>query len=148
MKKGKRSRTDRRETTTQRSAIMARVKNKDTAPEMIVRRLAFALGYRYRLHSAKLAGKPDLVFSGRRKVIFVHGCFWHGHHCRAGQNRPMSNTNYWSKKLERNIQRDKENLRGVRSAGFSALVIWECETRDTVKLKKRLQTFLGKVKYS
>ena len=134
-----------RESEAERSAIMARVKSKDTGPEMAVRRHAFSLGYRYRLHVAKLPGKPDMVFTGRHKLIFIHGCFWHGHDCHAGRNRPASNVAYWSAKLERNAARDRENLRCLKAAGWELLVIWECETRDAVKLKKHLRTFLGKV---
>ena len=133
----------RNETSAERSAIMARVKSKDTTPEMIVRRLAFRLGYRYRLHDNRLPGKPDLVFSGRRKVIFVHGCYWHGHDCRAGRNRPASNLAYWNKKLTRNCERDKEHQRLLKKSGWSYLILWECELKAANELERRLQEFLG-----
>lgn len=137
-----RLRPKRRESKSQRSAIMARVKGKDTAPEMIVRRLAFSLGYRYRLHVATLPGKPDLVFPSRRKAIFVHGCFWHGHDCRAGRNRPASNLAYWGAKLDRNLARDRENQAHLKAAGWDTLALWECELRDAEKTAGRLRAFL------
>src|SRR5690348_9794391 len=97
-----------------RSANMSKIRSKDSEPELVVRRLAFKLGYRFRLHGAKLPGKPDLVFAGRKKVIFVHGCFWHQHEgCREGRV-PESNTAYWAPKLQRNIQRDAEAQSALR----------------------------------
>jgi DNA mismatch endonuclease (patch repair protein) len=135
-------RLKRRESKAQRSAIMARVKSKNTTPEMVVRRLAFSLGYRYRLHVTKLPGKPDLVFSRRRKVIFVHGCFWHGHDCRAGQNQPASNLAYWGPKLDRNRARDRENQIHLKNFGWGSLVVWECEARDIEKMTSLLRAFL------
>lgn len=130
------------ESKAQRSAIMARVKGKNTTPEMIVRRLAFSMGYRYRLHDSALPGKPDLVFPSRRKVIFVHGCFWHGHTCRAGQNRPASNLAYWNAKLDKNQSRDRDNQTNLKAAGWDTLVLWECKLRDTEKMAMRLRMFL------
>jgi DNA mismatch endonuclease (patch repair protein) len=127
-----------------RSEIMAAVKSKNTRPELLVRRILFALGYRYRLHSATLPGHPDIVFSSRRKVVFVHGCFWHGHDCRAGRNRPASNLAYWSSKLTRNVTRDRRNVTRLKKDGWALLVLWECELQDTEKLKARLRAFLGK----
>ena len=93
----------------QRSALMRKVRHKDTKAELAVRSLVHRLGYRFRLHRSDLPGKPDLVFPSRKKAIFVHGCFWHGHDCRAGRNRPATNTPYWGPKLERNLARDKSN---------------------------------------
>ncbi len=122
---------------------MAAVKSKDTRPELAVRRMAFALGYRYRLHSPKLPGHPDLVFASQRKIIFVHGCFWHGHTCRAGRNRPNSNVEYWNKKLDRNVERDRINIGLLEEAGWRVCVIWECETRNQDKLKATLEEFLS-----
>jgi len=133
----------RTETSAERSAIMARVKSRDTKPEMIVRRLAFRLGYRYRLHDNRLPGKPDLVFPGRRKVIFVHGCYWHGHDCRAGRNRPASNTGYWNEKLARNCKRDKENQRLLAQNGWDCLILWECELKASGEIERWLREFLG-----
>ncbi len=124
---------------------MARVRHKDTSPELIVRRLLHRLGYRYRLHGSKLPGKPDLVFAGRRKAVFVHGCFWHQHEddgCTR-RRRPTSNTGYWEAKLDRNVARDKASVEQLAAAGWQSLVIWECETKDQAALADRLIGFLG-----
>jgi DNA mismatch endonuclease (patch repair protein) len=123
---------------------MRRIKSGDTKPEMLVRRLAHKLGYRYRLHRKDLPGKPDLVFAPRKKVIFVHGCFWHGHN-REGcldARRPKSNTGYWNPKLTRNKERDAERLAALQADGWEALVIWDCETADVELLQARLRKFL------
>jgi DNA mismatch endonuclease, patch repair protein len=125
-----------------RSENMRRIKSKGTKPEMAVRSLVHRLGYRYRLHAKDLPGKPDLVFRKRRKVIFVHGCFWHGHAvCRDGK-APSSRQDYWRPKLERNRQRDAANQTALEAAGWHVLVIWECETRDTEQLAARITEFL------
>lgn len=122
---------------------MRSIRSKDTGPELRVRRLAHRLGYRYRLHRADLPGTPDLVFSGRKKVIFVHGCFWHCHPgCRRAR-KPKSRLDYWIPKLERNVQRDRDCLAKVTAAGWQALVLWECETDNEAKLAERLLAFLG-----
>jgi DNA mismatch endonuclease, patch repair protein len=127
-----------------RSVNMAAIQSGDTKPEMIVRRLVYRLGYRYRLHRRDLPGKPDLVFGPRRAAIFVHGCFWHMHPKGCPDARePKSNTGYWQPKLRRNVERDKENIRALRRDGWSVLVIWDCETKDAVQLTRRLITFLG-----
>jgi DNA mismatch endonuclease, patch repair protein len=126
-----------------RSANMSKIRSTDSVPEMLVRRLAFRLGYRYRLHAANLPGKPDLVFPARRKVVFVHGCFWHQHQsCQEGRV-PRSNTGYWAPKLERNVQRDAESRARLRAAGWKSLVVWECETKSEPRLKAKLMKFLG-----
>ena len=109
---------------------MRAVKCKDTAPEMVVRRLVHSLGYRYRLHRRDLPGKPDLVFGPRRKVIFVHGCFWHGHTCKRGNRQPKTNADYWRKKIQVNKERDKSTLEELRARGWEILVVWECETKQ------------------
>lgn len=127
-----------------RSENMRRIKSKGMKPELAVRRLVHGLGYRYRLHRKDLPGKPDLVFGPRRKVIFVHGCFWHGHE-REGcldARRPKSNTSYWNAKLAGNKQRDAERLQALKAMGWSVLVIWECETSDIPSVTKRLRHFL------
>jgi DNA mismatch endonuclease (patch repair protein) len=124
-----------------RSRIMARVRGSDTKPELLVRRLAHRLGYRYRLHVADLPGRPDLVFRSRRKVIFVHGCFWHQHDCRRG-TRPKDNQEFWSTKLNRNRARDAAVTRSLITSGWQVLVVWECQTHDETKLAKRLDQFL------
>ena len=125
-----------------RSQIMRRVRSVDTKPEMTVRRLVHSMGFRYRLHREDLPGKPDLVFVSRRKVIFVHGCFWHGHSCEAAR-LPASNVGYWSSKRNRNVARDRRNLRRINKAGWRALVIWECELHNSERTRRRIQAFLG-----
>lgn len=130
-------------TAAQRLDCMRAVRSQNTAPEMRVRQAAHSLGYRYALHRKDLPGKPDLVFVARRKVIFVHGCFWHLHKCRHGRISPVSNQDYWRAKREKNRKRDREHLRALRAAGWKVLVIWECRTRDTARLRERLAGFLG-----
>jgi DNA mismatch endonuclease, patch repair protein len=117
----------------------------NTRPELVVRRLLFSLGYRYRLHADDLPGRPDIVFPRRRQAIFVHGCFWHQHPdptCKL-RRHPKSNLAYWTTKLRRNQARDQEQLRAIALAGWSALVVWECELTDQVLLLGRLTEFLG-----
>jgi DNA mismatch endonuclease (patch repair protein) len=126
-----------------RSAIMRAVKGRDTGPERRVRRTAFALGYRYRLHRRDLPGAPDLVFPGRRKVVFVHGCFWHGHACKRGDRPPAANAAYWSSKIARNRARDAKARRALKALGWSVLTLWECELGDEARLRRRLTAFLG-----
>ncbi|WP_083313349.1 very short patch repair endonuclease [Pseudomonas aeruginosa] len=127
----------------ERSRRMARVRSKDTKPEMQVRRLVHAMGYRYRLHDRKLPGHPDLVFKGRRKVIFVHGCFWHRHEGCGLARLPKSRLDFWLPKLEGNRLRDARKLEQLNQLGWTSLVIWECELKDIGLLEKRLKTFLG-----
>jgi DNA mismatch endonuclease, patch repair protein len=122
---------------------MASVHSKDTKPELIVRRLVHRLGYRYRLHRTDLPGAPDLVFPGRRKIIFIHGCFWHGHDCRAGRKRPKTNEDYWLNKLARNKRRDAEHQTKLRTAGWEVLVLWECQLKDRAALQQALVAFLS-----
>lgn len=129
-------------TTEERSARMSLVRSVDSKAEMTVRRIAHLLGYRYRLHRSDLPGRPDMVFAGRRKIIFVHGCFWHRHDCPAGRRLPKSQIDFWKNKLERNQERDAEHLRQLTAAGWDVLVIWECETRDSQGVKDRLKSFL------
>lgn len=112
-----------------RSFNMSRIRNKNTKPEMIVRSLVHRLGYRYRLHQKELPGKPDLVFAARRKVIFVHGCFWHMHECRYGAVKPATNASFWETKRLSNVERDRKNRMALEQAGWQVLVIWECQTK-------------------
>jgi DNA mismatch endonuclease (patch repair protein) len=129
-----------------RSENMRRIRGKDTKPELIVRRALFGMGYRYRLHSAKLPGKPDLVFAKQRKVIFVHGCFWHNHrhsHCKIAR-LPKSNSRYWSKKFRRNVERDSMRRAELQRIGWKVLVLWECETLSIEKQLPRICRFLNK----
>lgn len=124
---------------------MQAIRSKDTKPELRVRRLLHALGYRYRVHFKDLTGKPDIAFTRRRKVIFVHGCFWHGHQaegCPDG-SRPRSNTGYWNPKLDRNAQRDHENIAALEAAGWQVLTVWACETLNEAALRGRVVAFLG-----
>ena len=128
-----------------RSAVMRAVKSSDTAPERAVRAVVRALGFarRYRLNGAHLPGKPDLVFTSLGKVVFVHGCFWHGHDCKRGARQPKDNAIYWRAKIARNAARDAKSLRALRADGWSPLVIWECETRDASALSRKLARFLA-----
>lgn len=125
------------------SERMRRVGSKNTAPEMIVRQMLHRLGYRYVLHDRRLPGQPDLVFPSRGKVVFVHGCFWHGHDCRRG-TRPKSNAVFWATKIEGNKVRDTRHLRTLRALGWRVLVVWECATKPTrlAGLQSRLVRFL------
>ncbi|MGK8204317.1 very short patch repair endonuclease [Burkholderia cenocepacia] len=126
-----------------RSENMRRIRSKNTTPEMTVRRLLHGLGYRYRLHRKDIPGKPDIVIAGRRKAIFIHGCFWHQHvACREGRP-PKSNDAYWRPKLERNQQRDRQNLEALTALGWTVLVVWECEVESDSTLPERLVQFLG-----
>jgi DNA mismatch endonuclease (patch repair protein) len=128
-----------------RSENMRRIKGKGTKPERIVRQLAHRLGYRYRLHRRDLPGKPDLVFPGRSKIIFVHGCFWHQHRndgCRHGR-LPASKREYWATKLAKNVARDDRSNAELAAQGWDVLVIWECELRNRASLADRLVSFLG-----
>lgn len=127
-----------------RSAIMRAIKGKDTGPERLVRKLLSASGYRYRLHSKTLPGSPDIVFPGRKKAIFVHGCFWHGHPCKRGARVPKTNVAYWRCKIERNQLRDKRNIKKLRGAGWKVKVIWECQL-NRPNLLKSLCRFVGPV---
>ena len=127
-----------------RSENMRLIRSKDTSPELKVRSLAHRLGFRFRLHRKDLPGKPDLVFPFRKKVIFVHGCFWHGHDCAEGLRKPKSNRSYWIPKIERNQQRDAENINRLRVAGWDVLVVWECEIKAHEHLAQKLIEFLTK----
>jgi DNA mismatch endonuclease (patch repair protein) len=129
----------------ERSARMALVRGKDTKPELVVRRLVHGMGYRYRLHSASLPGKPDLVFPGRRKVIFVHGCFWHRHpssSCKLAR-MPKSRLEFWLPKLEGNRLRDERNQRELKKQGWKVLSIWECQIVNLASLSNRIRSFLS-----
>lgn len=128
----------------QRSARMALIRGKDTTPELTVRRLVHGLGFRYRLHSGKLPGRPDLVFRKRKKVIFVHGCFWHRHSdssCKLAR-LPKSRLDFWRPKLEANRDRDRRNEQALRDSGWEPLVIWECELGDRRALECKIKVFL------
>lgn len=127
----------------QRSRCMSRIRNKNTTPEIIVRRLAHRSGYRFVLHKRGLPGTPDLVFPRYKKVIFVHGCFWHRHSCKFGRPRPKQNAAFWDRKLTGNVERDRVSLRELRKLGWKVLTVWECQTVNPRKLSLKLKTFLS-----
>lgn len=127
----------------QRRRCMAAIRGKDTKPEMIVRRLVHAMGYRYRLHRKDLPGKPDLVFPSKKKVIFVHGCFWHMHNCRYGRVRPKTNAQFWQKKREATVARDRQSRRALKARGWEVEMVWECGTASRDKLVLKLLQFLS-----
>lgn len=129
-------------TTAQRSALMARVRGKNTEPELVVRRLAHRLGYRFRLYRRDLPGSPDLVFPARKKIIFVHGCFWHRHEGCKAATTPKTRRKFWLQKFRANRARDRRAREQLAQAGWSSIVIWQCETRDLDSLAKRLTSFL------
>jgi DNA mismatch endonuclease (patch repair protein) len=126
----------------ERSEIMARVRSKNSRPELFIRKLVYALGYRYRLHQRDLPGSPDLVFRRSRKVIFVHGCFWHRHAKCALARMPKSRVDFWTEKLEGNRRRDERNRRALAREGWKVLTIWECQIRDASRLEAKVRRFL------
>lgn len=125
-----------------RSLVMSRVKGKNTRPEMVVRKLVFAAGYRYRLHVRSLPGSPDLVFSARKKVIFIHGCFWHRHENCSLARLPKSRVEFWTEKLNGNKARDERVYDALTGADWEVLVVWECELKHRDQLDKRIRSFL------
>ena len=130
-------------TSEQRSAHMARIRRCDTKPEWIVRRVLHRLGYRFRLQWKAAPGRPDIAFPARRKIIFVHGCFWHQHEgCKLGR-LPATRTDFWREKFRRNRERDARNLTDAAVEGWQVMVVWECETKDEMAVGKALATFLG-----
>lgn len=127
----------------QRSRVMSRIRGKDTRPERIIRSLLHRMGYRFRLHNPFLPGKPDIVLARHRKIIFVNGCFWHGHRqCRKG-SIPASNREFWQNKILSNKERDKLTRRLLRKQGWKVLTIWECELRDIDRLTRKIELFMG-----
>ena len=124
---------------------MRAIRSKNMKPEMTVRKILHALGFRYRLHAKELPGKPDIVFRKRRKCIFVHGCYWHQHadaNC-ADSRLPKSNLEYWLPKLARNVERDTQHVAALEKAGWGVEIVWECETKDRAQLENRLKRFLA-----
>lgn len=124
---------------------MRAVKGRDTSIELAVRSLLSRAGYRYRLHSQALPGKPDIVLPGRRKAIFIHGCFWHGHTCARGARVPKTNRAYWTAKIGRNKTRDARVKKEIRQLGWETLILWECQLKSEAALMRRLVRFLGPV---
>jgi DNA mismatch endonuclease (patch repair protein) len=130
----------------QRSAVMRRVKGKDTTPELLVRRALTRLGARYRLHRKDLPGSPDIVLPGRRLALFVHGCFWHGHDCARGARVPKANRDYWTAKVGRNRARDAAARAALETAGWRVETLWECELKDAAGLEMQLRSLLSPAK--
>lgn len=127
-----------------RSEIMSKVKGRDTKPEIRVRKLLHAMGYRFRLHRRDLPGKPDIVLPKYKKVVLVHGCFWHGHRGCKRATMPKTRTEFWREKIDKNKERDRKCGRQLRAKGFRTLTVWECETKNPEKLTKKLETFIRK----
>lgn len=125
-----------------RSALMRRIRSKDTRPEMAVRSLLHRLGYRFRLHRKDLPGRPDIVLPKHRKIVLVHGCFWHGHTCRLA-SKPKSNQAYWAEKIQGNQARDARSLAALQNQGWTVLQLWECEVRQFTGLEDKLRKFLS-----
>lgn len=123
---------------------MSHIKSKDTKPEIIVRSIVHRLGFRFRKHKTDLPGKPDIVLARHRKVIFVHGCFWHGHKRCKKSLRPQSHKKFWAEKLNKNIERDKRNKRKLESMGWDVLIVWSCEIMNVDKIRNKLIEFLDK----
>lgn len=121
---------------------MKRVRQRDTGPELAVRKLLFSKGYRYRLHRTDLLGSPDIVFPSRRKAIFIHGCFWHGHQGCSRGKLPKTRTSYWQEKILKNRQRDVRAIDSLQQLGWSIYVVWECELKNSIELEKHLTSFL------
>lgn len=128
-------------TPSKRSALMSRIRSKDTRPELVVRSMLHRLGYRFRLHRKNLPGCPDIVLPKYRKIILVQGCFWHGHSCRLG-SKPKSNENYWNAKIQANRARDVRNVAALKQQGWSVLELWECDIRKIEGLKEKIETFM------
>jgi DNA mismatch endonuclease (patch repair protein) len=130
-------------TEAERSAVMRRVKGRDTGPELRLRKLLTRMGLRYRLHRKDLPGSPDIAMMGRKTAIFMHGCFWHGHDCKRGARQPKANADYWIAKIRRNRARDAANIARLEDMGWRAMAIWECELKDEAGVEARLQTLLN-----
>lgn len=126
-----------------RSAVMRQVKSRDTTPELKVRKALTALGARYRLHRKDLPGNPDIVLPGRKLVIFIHGCFWHGHDCARGARVPKTNRDYWIAKVGRNLARDDAAREALAALGWRVETVWECDLRDAAALHERLAGLLA-----
>ena len=125
----------------QRSYNMSQIKSENTRPEMLIRKWLWSHGYRYRLHQKGLPGKPDIVFPGRRKVLFVHGCFWHKHNCRYFK-WPETNVTFWKNKITETVERDKKNYEKLKKAGWKYLIIWECEIKDISIIENKIKKFI------
>lgn len=129
-------------TPAQRSFNMSRIRSRNTRPEMVVRSIVHRLGYRYRLHKSDLPGKPDIVLVRHRKIIDVHGCFFHMHSCKYGNVTPATNASFWKQKRLSNVRRDEQNLHALTTSGWQVLIVWECETRYPANLERTIKRFL------
>jgi DNA mismatch endonuclease, patch repair protein len=132
-----------KETSEQRSAIMRAVKSRDTSPELAVRALLRRFAPGYRLHRRDIPGTPDIAFIGRKRAIFVHGCFWHGHDCARGARAPKANADYWRTKIARNVARDAQHQATLAAQGWRVFIVWECALKDRAALEQKLRDFLG-----
>lgn len=128
----------------QRSYCMSKIRSKDTKPEISVRKIIYNLGYRYRIHKKNLPGRPDIVLSKHKKIIFVNGCWWHRHNCKLGRRTPKSRLSYWLPKLRANKERHIRNVKKLRNQGWKVLNVWECKIKDIERLKKKISIFLDK----
>jgi DNA mismatch endonuclease (patch repair protein) len=128
-----------------RSELMAKVKQKDTEPEILVRRYLFSKGFRYRVNVKTLSGSPDIVLPKYRTAIFVHGCFWHGHTCRAG-HLPSSNLDYWQAKIKKNVERDQRKIENLKEQGWNVIVVWQCEIKTLKERNLRLSNLITQIK--
>jgi len=126
----------------QRSFNMSQIRDKNTKPEIIIRSVIHRMGFRFRLHDKNLPGKPDIVLPRHKKVIFVHGCFWHLHNCRYGRVKPATNAKFWQTKRLSNKTRDKKTLAQLKKLGWQVLIIWECQLRNPTQISHKLQSFL------
>jgi DNA mismatch endonuclease (patch repair protein) len=129
-------------TTQERSERMGRVLSRDTRPELSLRSMVWALGYRYRKHRKDIPGHPDIAFVGKKRAIFLHGCFWHRHDCPSGGRSPKTRTEFWTAKFKRNVERDAEVTKQLKNAGWQSLVVWECQLRDRSRVERRIRKFL------
>jgi DNA mismatch endonuclease (patch repair protein) len=121
---------------------MSRIRSKNTTPELVVRKILYKNGYRYRLHDSTLPGKPDIVFRGKKKAILVNGCFWHGHDCKRGAYTPKTNTEYWVTKIKSNVSRTQYNINLMQQMGWEVLTVWECELKDLEFAEKKIYEFM------
>lgn len=126
---------------------MSHISGKNTKPEILVRSLLHRMGYRFRIHKKDLPGRPDICLPKHKKVIFVHGCFWHGHENCPRSKRPTTNVEFWNKKIDGNIERDKENIKKLRRLGWQTLMIWTCEIKNQEELKNKLISFIERQEF-
>jgi DNA mismatch endonuclease (patch repair protein) len=129
----------------ERSAIMSKISGKDTKPEILVRKYLFSQGFRYRKNDKRLPGKPDIVLPKYKTVIFIHGCFWHGHSCKKGK-LPEKNYKFWQKKITDNIKRDHENIKRLKDMGWNVIIVWQCQIKNYERINRRLNELISEIK--